>query len=262
MDPSNQLFYGLPNSIWDDLCAKAEDLLHEKGIGQHVLGLYSMGPRMYGLEYAAPEILCVYLDTPEKFLNPLLRGTVQDRQPYFTVTPGGNTIHFMDIYEWIQKIYLESFNRKDRFFDVVPVGAPAFYVDDNMLGITSLINDYFTSCKYASFLKTGFIPYKERILQTRTSYIMSQTGIYSPCINLDWDNVISLPSVPKKIRDLDKQLCSQILNNESMLSPNECEYITYLDNRVLHTAENVSYVDEAPLKEAAKIVEEMYRFQL
>jgi hypothetical protein len=54
MNTKNDFYYGLPQEIWDALVLEAEDLLSEEQIGNHIVGLYPAGPRIFGIESASP----------------------------------------------------------------------------------------------------------------------------------------------------------------------------------------------------------------
>ena len=263
---SSELFYGLPQILWDELCEKAEDLLHEKEIGQHILGLYAIGPRMYGLESEDLQLLCIYIDSPAKFLNPLGNpGWSCGRRKEF-VGEGASCIYYVDIHDWISTIHSGSSFWMQPFFENFPARGTCLYADKSMINIANLVDEYFIPAYHFGpqfVLCNHFENTKEEYLYARTKSILADTGLLLPCVNPEWDKVgeLSLPS--KEIKEKDLLLREQLLESGNVEYSIAAEVSLYLGDQVIRQDNRYREdVNKSKMKEAASIVEELYRFQL
>lgn len=212
----NNLYYGLSQELWEHLCDQAEIIFYEEKIGQIILGIYPTGPRMFGLETADPELLCLYLDSGEEILNPL---SYINKPTSFPTSHSGSYINFVNLWTWVANLPQMPFEH------LAPCFHDSFFqeelIDDIIIKIREFILAFPIVTGYSLNNKTNSPTSRaDNALLTRCRFILSEHEIYKPNINPEWDEVF----------DTEKLTCSHLLK--------------VLDSKVIKTKLLMDYIHE------------------
>ena len=130
-------YYGLPSKVWEDLCIQAEDMLYEKNIGQHIVGIYPFSflienPKKHE-EFKGLYIL--YIDSIENIINPFSKPNDKTHN----YKENDLIISFTDLHFWSSRIGRE-------FPDCnIPLENDIIYQDDSIDSIISAAIEYNTT---------------------------------------------------------------------------------------------------------------------
>jgi hypothetical protein len=185
----SEFYYGIPQTQWDELLFQAEDLLRDERLGQHLVGAYPAGDRIYGID-RPPGIMCLYVDSVESLLNPTL-ATTKSAGPYETNT---GPIWMVNLFSWIKWITTATSCTAwtANLLHLIPSG-DLLHEDESISDIISLANQYIVKVGPAPYerLEPGPIPLSH-YLPMRTILIAMKTGKFYPCINPEWGTVFRL----------------------------------------------------------------------
>ena len=292
---NQKLYYGLPQIIWDDLCEKAEDLLQEENLGNHLVGIYPAGNRIYGLELASPGLLCLYVNSIEPMIDPL-SDYHQDPELGFNVYHVGHSnspIIMVDLWWWIRWMFssTHSYLHRWRFYSMlhaIPFGDHVLYEEESICGIME-------AC-YKGLQETGFLACRQnlytaqhtknytvskklydelvplRYLYARAVGILQGTLALQPNINEEWDTVFKkiyfndamYVKIPVLSNDIDERICKNILANNGVIqTDNDIHFAAKLNPNNAPLKITYSTVPtEETLKRISKETMDFYRFQL
>ena len=209
-------YLGTSNEEWTFMAEEAESLLIDREIGQHVIGLYPSGDRIFGDMDAVPEVMCMYMDTPHKLLDPFADHDIEG----YHVTQNGHKILFCDLFAWVKMLGRMSTATHDtmarKFIHLIPTMLSAQYEDEQLSIITATAGDYLQECGWDNpqLLASKAIKDEADIqvlindaCYLRARYILKTQGVFAPCINTDWDTVETLEDIKdSKIIEVDQQL--------------------------------------------------------
>ena len=99
---NTEYYCGLPYELWEAIASEAEDLLVEENLGNHLLGVYPAGDRIYGIESSSQGLLCLYIDTIESILDPRL--TQDFKLHKYTIGNQNSPVYFVELHDWIRWI--------------------------------------------------------------------------------------------------------------------------------------------------------------
>ena len=243
----SEFYYGLPQPVWDNLCSEAEDLLYENKIGQHILGLYPAGDRIFGEESSSPGLLVLYMDSVDSLIDPFNLPQNKLHKQSFYVGNGMSTITYVDAFMWVHWHYLMANDRhasmwcplRNDFSHMIPFGKHMIYEDPSFSAIVNSVADF--------SIKGSYYPIRHRggtltniFRKNRAEAIIAQEKIFSPCMNLDWDEEI-------------------ILKGEEKLLENQLHDF-YL--HIIKSNQTDKKIDKKKVEEVRKMVMDLYRFQL
>lgn len=208
---STEHYCGLPQELWDSLAAEAEDLLVEEELGNHILGVYPAGYRIYGIESSSQGLLCLYMDTVESLLDPIYNANKFKRMHI------GNQLSpvwFIELHSWVKWIlflYGDVTSNKwqcDRVKDylhLLPAFGDIVYQDTAIDKLMALIQDYIASCmeghrndpmSMCPALKEKEIVSADTMfkyaLYYRQNCLWRANRIFNPNMNSDWGDVCDL----------------------------------------------------------------------
>lgn len=221
-------YLGIPQEEWDSLAAQAEDVMLAKGYGQHILGTYPAGPRIFGSTKVEPRLLVIIVDEPSRHFNPF----TCDRAP---VTEG--PLYFMDLHEWVRSLECGVHDLDEPscgFPHAIPILGPPHYEDPQLTEITHLAQTYLQARNWDCALDLPCIWTAAPYLRTR--YILGATGQFIPCLNRNWDTVEPMPNLPEEHSQADDALV-QCISSEQELSDNQKReislYCSWLRKRLI-----------------------------
>ena len=188
----SEFYYGLPLEIWDNLINKAEDLLREEDLGVHLVGIYPIGLRVYGIESCSPEILCLYIDSVESLLDPLYE---RPRTESFTVGDDLSKVVLTDIREWA-KYFIDDANEGRGFLNIIPfMTTDVFHQDSSIEHILEIAREiYLPRAPFSAYLIHNQENYG---FAERTIFLLHLLKKYAPCLNKNWADVISFEDINK-----------------------------------------------------------------
>lgn len=235
-------YLGISNEEWIFMAEEAESILIEKEIGQHIIGLYPSGGRIFGDINATPEIICVYLDTPYRFLDPFASNVIEG----YHTTQNGHKILFCELFSWIKflgTVTVATHNDMVRnFVHLIPIMLEAQYEDDQLSVIASAAGDYLEKSGWDTpQVLTSKEINKEASINDiitdacylRARYILKTQEIFAPCINTNWDTIETLKEIKdERILKADEQLCAYMSNSKdvSVIIREDINY--YRDNLI------------------------------
>lgn len=219
-------YLGISNKEWVFIAEEAESILIDKEIGQHIIGIYPSGNRIFGDINAAPEIICVYLDTPHRLLDPFASNVIEG----YHVTQNGHKILFCELFSWVKFLGIVTTNSNNdmirNFVHLIPIMLEAQYEDDQLSIIASSAGDYLEKCGWdipqiQASKEINEESDIENIIKDacylRTRYILKTQNIFAPCMNADWDTVEKLTGVKdQRILETDEQLCTYMNSNKDI----------------------------------------------
>jgi len=288
-----ELYYGLPQVIWDDLYDDIEDLLQEEHLGNHIVGIYPAGNRIYGFESAPPGLMCLYVDSVEPMIDPISNYNNRTGFKVFHIKNGNSPIVMVDFFKWISWMFgpsydgrYETYWRYYALLHAIPFGNHVAYEEES-------ISDIMEAC-YAGLKETGFLQQAQnmftacnednylaakkkhndlvppRYLYARAVHVLQTQLSLQPNINKDWDTVIDNivfndPLYKKWPRfHVDKNMIKNIIKfNGNILPENDRYFAEKLNPN--KTSLNTIY-NLRPTKETLERIRtetmNFYRFQL
>jgi len=269
----HSLFYGLPDLIWDELHQKVEDLFFEQEIGQQILGLYFTGPRIYGLENESPNILCIYSEIPSSLLNPIEPKASAET---YRLNNSGTSVLFLSVYDFVKSVWnLESNYFNSDYLALIPhlgvslsseqnINKIAYYINSGLLKLNYMVSPPAINANYLCYEN---LTWRRDYAFIRTQYLLSTEFIFAPCLNPDWEAVTELGiHTPDPIKELDLEIRNWFILAEDLDSTKK-EVLELIRSFFLRRLVDIYLTSEFHLvkediTEAAKVVEELYRFQL
>jgi len=251
----NEYYYGLPQRIWDDLCFEAEDLLYNEKLGNHLVGLYPAGTRIYGIDSSPPGLLGLYVDSIESILDPFYEAKIYEYNVGHAMSP----IVMIELQHWIRMIHKIGPNAL----------IPCFHKDviHQDESISSLIE-----AARKSLIAFGYPEQTGRKdtgnwLFARAKYILLKTGRFCPLVNPDWGEVISLNSITnnKELLESDEYLIEEAITNKTLDIREVVDYIKTLQTEFgAFTSEGLATTQEClqSKKVLSQEVINFYRFML
>jgi hypothetical protein len=213
-----KLYYGQPQFLWDDLCARAEELLHEYQLGTHLVAAYPAGNRIYGLESYPPGIFCLYVDSVEALINPLSNYHQQLGFKTFHVGTGHSPIIMADIFKWVQWLHTREHDKRAKeLLHIIPFGQHVIHEDPSISEIIKACYQGMKEVNFQIYNKENMSP-KDTFLYHRAMNILQYTGKFFPNINPEWDQVVDGAVLKAllykdKLYNLDKEIREIILEN-------------------------------------------------
>lgn len=196
----DKYYSGLPQILWDNIMCKAEDLLVDECLGNHIVGMYPAGERIYGIESSSESIICLYIDTAESILDPASINYTQFND--FSIENSNSRIIMIELHNWIRKILkiysYESYEEydQDTFFDLIPCYFDILFQDECIERLISLLQELLLSRKdviyRGSFLKNYIEQPLVEALYHRTIYIWRKYSKFIPNINKEYGEVFSI----------------------------------------------------------------------
>ncbi len=181
----NDLYYGLPTELWDQLCFDAEEILGDEHLGNHIVGIYPAGERVFGIESAPPGILCLYVNSVEALLNPFH----YNESKTFHVGNSFSPIYMVELHQWIKDILISYHGP---FTNLLPCfSKDLIHQDDSLIDIIEAAKKYLIASGFGATKLSGFHTQIQTLL-LRTKLILMQTQKFVPCINSNWDKIIQL----------------------------------------------------------------------
>lgn len=208
-------YLGIPQEEWDSLAAEAEDTMLAKGYGQHILGTYPAGPRIFGSTKASPYLFVITIDDPARSLNPFAAGhePVSDGQLYF-----------VDLYTWVSTLSLGIHDLDPvtgGFPHVIPVLGPPHYEDSQLTELIYLAEVYLKARGWDDVIDLPCSRVHHAAFM-RARYLLEITGKFAPCLNKDWVTVKPVWGIPSECEDYDSLLIEHVVNG-TMLSEAEAD---------------------------------------
>lgn len=255
----SEFYYGLPQSIWDNLCCNAEDLLYEEGLGQHIVGIYPAGNRIFGEESHPPGLLCLYMDSVDSLIDPFNNYENSKTVHQFSVGNSLSPIMFVDIFKWIQWHYRMCATNsnstysplRDGFLHMIPFGRHTVYEDPSISPIIDAVAEFSIKESYYPKPWNGYkpivfgpaLPIKEEIIFNRTEAIIASKKVFMPCVNRDWDEKL-------------------ILDNEKDFECHNEKFYNDFYWQLIQSNQRITPIDSKKINEVRKMVLDLYRFQL
>ena len=195
----SEFYYGLPQPVWDNLCSEAEDLLYENKIGQHILGLYPAGDRIFGKESSSPGLFVLYMDSVDSLIDPFHLYKNKASVQRFLVGNSMSPIYFVDAFMWVHYNYFMATEAEAsiwchfryNFTHMIPFGKHMIYEDPSFSAIVGSTAEFSIKGSYYPEYNL-YSPPHDRLLFNRTEAIIAEKQVFSPCTNPDWDEVITL----------------------------------------------------------------------
>jgi hypothetical protein len=271
----DHMFYGIPQIIWDDLCEKAEEVLCENNLGNHLVGVYPAGNRIYGIESESPGLMCLYVDSVEPMIDPLSNYHKATGFTHYSIGHGCSPIIMVDLYKWVQWLFNRKCYRdwKDyAFLNLLPFGNHVIHEDESISEIMKWCHQGLKErgfLTYGDFFydKTGCIRpsymYPSRYLYLRTCLMTATSGYFNPNINAEWDTVQEF-SNDFMNPQADKAAIKEILDSSDIYGSVK----THIANSIINNVgweiwrKNNSQTTDKTLREVSKAVMNFYRFQL
>lgn len=242
---STEYYCGLPQELWNSIASEAEDLLVEEGIGNHLLGVYPAGNRIYGIESSSQGLICLYMDTVESILDP-----TYDPNKFKLLHLGNqlSPVWFVELHSWIRwilKLYENCCSQTwqdekvKHWLHLIPCFGDALYQDTSIDKLISIIADYLIASReglcrdpwhLCPYLKRPSVKEElEYVLYYRQHIIWRTYKVFEPNMNSDWNEVFDVEQSAKttsnSLRRLDENI--QCIIREGQI-PSVFEYETYL----------------------------------
>jgi hypothetical protein len=241
-------YLGIPQEEWDSLAAQAEDTMLTKGLGQHILGTYPAGPRIYGKAEAEPKLLVITVDAPSQYLNPLItpRELIID----------GSSLWFTDLYSWISSLKIGK--PIPLLTHIIPLLGPAHYEDSQLTEIHYLAESYLRARNWDNRKYAPTVTWHDA-LYLRARWILATTGRLAPCLNKQWDTVESVPQLPKRHKKADSWLTQYVTEDLAPDRRQEASLLRYCD-WLAESLSTAKYLWKEAEKEEEKLGEAVKRF--
>lgn len=208
-------YLGIPQEEWDSLAAQAEDIMLEKGYGQHILGTYPAGPRIFGSANAEPQLYVITVDDPLRRFDPFVIA-----QQHFEEDP----FLFIDLHTWARNLeagVYELGGVSCGLPHIIPTLGPAHYEDPQLTEIMYLAEAYLRARGWDDVLELPCGLRQATFLRTR--YILAITGRFAPCLNREWDTVESISDYSEH----DKLLIKHIAAGQSLDGKQKDDILDY-----------------------------------
>lgn len=275
MSKESEFYYGLPEVLWNNLMVQAEDLLRDEGLGNHIVGIYPAGERIYGIESGVEGIMCLYVDTVESLINPLFKSTNPDGFKVYKVNTYLSPIIMVNLFDWVKWIatYTEDKTpeecwKQHAFLHVIPFG-PVFYQDNSIDEILEAARKYLVATRFTK--ETIFNSaddgkdqiFGPNLLFRRADCLLACTGKFNPNVNTDWGPVLDIGTITqdKNIIKLDEACRTKTLGNIKINFHEDLEvYRWYMDMTSRNRMNLITCNDL--VDDLGKATERLYRFQL
>lgn len=249
---SHDIYYDISTKRWDDLCIQAEDLLLDKDIGQHIVGLYPYGERTFGLESKPPGLLALYIGSIEDVISPFKKQNMYQ----FSVNDN-SSILFIELRDWIQKLSLvgpDMTHMTACFHDIIQQ-------EDSIDKIISITRDYI-NVLFPEYFKNKNYYLEFSPLLDRAMLIFKKRKEWQPCINQNWETVIDLNEITKNpyLIKLDIKIRKEYLKKGFITSGLKDDYLYLLNQE--RTKKELSDTKQDCKERLEKEVIEFYRFML
>jgi hypothetical protein len=262
---NSEYYCGLPQNQWDILAEQAEEILRDQEYGQHILGLYPAGPRIYGIESSSPSLLCLYVDTVDSLIDPSKSSRRLIKE---SVGNSDSKIYFSELYDWAKWLFHSiTTSSSEALLAMLPIVQDIFYEDESISTIISVAKEMILSSG-TPYPDTGV--YRDHpALQMRALTIFKLRKTFNPCINKDLGVVIGLDELgvymPDFILDYDKRIIDAYLCQSSRstreIEDLEEQYINYLFSICPSSSQN----HDSAIKNyrlLGKEIANLYRYQL
>ena len=274
----SELYCGLPNEIWNNLVCETEDILREEEIGNHIVGIYPSGSRIFGIEADPPELLCLYIDSPENIIDPSVSYDPDTMDGVHTVTTDIDCrkITYIDLYAWakwlLNRESCSEHYKLIQMHDIIPCHQDIAYqdpvVDDLLLLAKKYISKTINVARFPS--DGGKNLMLKHSLYVRTLYLLEKEGRFCPNTNEDWGKVNSLlfEVLPEGTEEIDRQIIDLAVNNRSLKNIKKSIFHSYSTELMYEMGcFNGRYKDQHPKveelrKEIGKEVAKIYKFLL
>lgn len=261
----NHMFYGIPQSIWDNLCEEAEEILYNEELGTHLVGVYPAGNRIFGIESQSPGLMCLYVDHVEPMIDPLSSYHQEDGFKCFSIGHSFSPIVMVDLFKWIKWLFSPQGTqlwRKYSFLDVIPFGKHVIHEEPSISEIMKLcwrgLKETNFNSKYYIYEEPPIGFNKNRYLYNRTTMLLKQRKEFVPNINKEWDYVASFG---KEFNQIDTAARKQLLNTTTMQETINCIKFLTATGNIYHWSETKELTKQTKDK-ITKAVTDFYRFQL
>jgi hypothetical protein len=200
------MYLGLPLDTWKDNCDLAQDLLLEKNLGQHILGIYPYGKRIYGYESEKLELFCIYLDSVEAILDPY---TLNKTYTPIEINPSStSTIFFQELRTWVSWTG-DSVVSEDH---IIPCFYDHLYEDESLTEIITFLQELILQYK-------KYIPQSDCFLDWRAAYIFNKLKRYEPNVNPEWGDVFDFSELnfshPQALHKIEEKILKEEANYTS-----------------------------------------------
>lgn len=229
---SNRLYLGVPGESWDSLSMQAEDILAEEKIGQHLLGVYPAGPRMYGDSSCLPGLLCIYIDEPLALLDPTKPST---RAVTERVTQEGSRVWYAELYSWVKTVVESPHQPANEltktYIHIIPTMSEAHYVGEEMAYISSLADDYLSKSGWdIPHSDHGYLGSPNLIQEAaylRSRVLLQKKRVFAPCLNRNWDQIEQLSDIPEHITEIDSKIIEHLSSGQN--APTTADLVEFCD---------------------------------
>jgi len=273
---SPEFYYGLPESQWDPLLVKAEDLLRDEGLGSHLVGIYPAGQMIYGVRSEYPDLFCLYIDSVDALINPAIPS--KDDCHIFQVEDSQSKIVMMDLFRWAQWLSTQGSGRcsipTTYLAHALPLGQDIFHQDESLCDILDAAKALMTLTKFFIHGAPGCIREQDNPMAElgyyRTQMILTLTGKFYPSMDPEFGKVFNLASLSggasQRMIDLDAMLRNDNLNRGPCVTIEELKELRLLyinktcdcwDQNRYNTADYIKLV-----MTLGAAVANLYRFQL
>lgn len=266
---NSKFYYGLPEHLWENLYLQAEDLLRDRKLGAYIVGMYPAGERIYGVESGAEGIMCLYIDTVESLINPLVTPKSCD---IFHINGYGSPVIMFNLFEWVKWLVQGSADWKtNSMLHAIPFGE-LVEEDSSIADIINAAQELMTLRGFRFPTTTPNPRHNSRefsgpyILRRRAEAILAATGSFMPCVNPKWNTVFNMQQldIPEDVLIAEKYVVNRVIHN-IYLSPIDIQLLR-LDNWYEDIIKRHIILSTSQLKEAentlGKLTEKLYRFQL
>lgn len=253
-----ELYYGLPNEIWDALYLEAEDLLQEEELGQHLVGVYPAGGRIYGIESYPPGLMCLYMDVVESLIDPTSSYHKESGFKVFKVMNGNSPLYMVDLFKWVRWITTDQTNdwRMEEFLHIIPFGGQIIYEDDSISSIIGSVREFMIKQNF-KLCGDGPIRHSSKTLAypfARAYHSLMQTGKFRPCLNSNWDQVIDI--------DTDRESGLLSLDREVIRAVSTSDSLPEIDPKNVEVFPCWKMTDSKMISLIKKQTIDLYRYQL
>ena len=217
------LYLGADQAEWNVLMDEAEDLMNELEKGQHIIGVFPCGDRVYGFENARLGITALTIDSPHKLLDPGISHFCSRSQ--YSIGRNGY-VTYLDLFDWAVQLLGQGASENHYLF------GDNLYEDISISTILDLAREF------SSLNREYFIPYFQRSSGTvhllRHHLSFYAYDIYIPNLNKNWGEVgenlpwLSKEDCPPSIKEIDQELIQSISTNKPMPSAHKEIYYQYL----------------------------------
>jgi hypothetical protein len=193
------MYLGLPLDTWKENCDIAQDLLLEENLGQHILGIYPYGKRIYGYKSEKPELFCIYLDSVEAILDPY---NSDKRGIHITANPSNSIIIFQELRSWVSETAASTVSGNH----IIPCFYDHLYEDESLTEIITFLQELILQYK-------KYIPQSDCFLDWRAAYIFNKLKRYEPNVNPEWGDVFDFSELnfshPQTLHKIEEKILKE-----------------------------------------------------